>query len=319
MNRRQFLAGSFACVALVALAAPVVLARAGETVLYEKASAYNTIVVTEDENGLRTLRFGRVGARQSVVKPGDPDYLALPYARVALVGLALSEESRRFLVVGLGGGTLPMFLRKHYPDATIDVVDIDPEVVDVAKKFFGFREDGLMNAHVADGRRFIERSRQPYDVIFLDAFGADSIPPRLTTREFLQAVRRAVTPGGVVIGNLWGRGINPLYDSMVRTYQEVFEELLILNVQGSGNVILLALPRKQPLRQEELLQLARKVSAARRFPFDLGEPVKSGFLGAHVKSRHGRVLLDRDLEQRTRPSAGNAARAGDAYFADSSR
>jgi len=295
MNRRTFFAGLFAYVALAAL---VALAHVDQTVLYEKTSAYNTIVVTEEENGLRTLRFGRGGARQSAVKLGDPDYLALPYAQVALVGLALSEETRRFLVVGLGGGTLPMFLRKYYPNATIDTVDIDPEVVDVAKKFFGFREDELMNAHVGDGRRFIEELQQPYDVIFLDAFGSNNTPAHLTTQEFLQAVRRAVTPRGVVVGNLWGRSANPRYDSMVRTYQEVFDELLILDVRGAVNKILLALPRKQPLSRDELTQLARKVSAAKRFPFDLGDPVKYGFLDARAKSQHVRVLRDRDLEQR---------------------
>lgn len=294
MNRRLFLAGLFAYVALAAVAA---LAHVDQKVLYEKASAFNTIIVTEEENGLRTLRFGRGEARQSVVKLGDPDYLALPYVQVALVGLALSEEPRRFLVVGLGGGTLPMFLRKYYPDAAIDAVDIDPEVVDVAKKFFGFREDNLMRAHVADGRRFIEKTQQPYDVIFLDAFGADSIPVRLTTQEFLRAVRRAVTPGGVVVGNLWGRSSNPIYDSMVRTYREVFDELFILEVRDAGNKILLALPRRQPLGRDELMQIARKVSAAKRFPLDLGVPVEYGFLGARAKSQHGRVLRDRDLDQ----------------------
>jgi len=297
MNRRPFLAGLFAYVTLVAL---VALAHAGETVLYERASTYNTIVVTEEDNGLRTLRFGKDGVRQSVVKLGNPDYLALPYTPVALVGLALSEEPRRFLVVGLGGGTLPMFLRKHYPNAAIDAVDIDPEVVAVAKRFLGFREDELINAHVGDGRQFIEKSRQPYDVIFLDAFGSNSIPAHLTTQEFLQAARRAVTPGGVVVGNLWGRITNPLYDSMVRTYQEVFDELLILDVRGAENKILLALPRKQPLSRDELMQLARKVSAAKRFPFDLSKPVEYGFLDARAKSQYERVLRDRDLGQRKR-------------------
>src|SRR5713226_1422899 len=101
-------------VGLLALAALSVLACAAETVIYEKPSHYNTIVVTEDSKGLRTLLFGRGGARQSVVKPGDPDHLKLSYARVAFVGLALCEEPRRILVVGLGGGTLPTFLRKYY-------------------------------------------------------------------------------------------------------------------------------------------------------------------------------------------------------------
>jgi len=294
MKRRAFLAGLFA---FVALAAPVALARPGEAVLYEKASAYNTIIVTE-EDGLRVLRFESGGPRQSAVRLGDPDHLELPYTRVALAGLALAEESRRFLVVGLGGGTLPMFLRKYYPNAVIDAVDIDPEVVAVAKKYFGFREDPHMRARVSDGRRFIENTHQPYDVIFLDAFGTDSVPAHMTTQEFLRSVRRAVTPGGVVIGNVWHRGANRLYDAMVRTYREVFDELFILGAPGSGNRILLALPRREPLTREELAQLARKVSADKRFRFDLGDVVERGFLHARGNDRDGRVLRDRDFGQR---------------------
>ena len=278
---------------LCALAALAVLACSAQTVIYEKASSYNTLIVTEDHKGLRTLLFERGGGRQSVVKPGDPDHLELPYARVALAGLALCEEPRRILVVGLGGGTLPMFLRKHYPAAEIDVAEIDPDVVEVAEKFFGFREDERMHAHVGDGRQFVENTRQPrYDIIFLDAFGAREVPKQLTTQEFLQAARRALMPNGVVVGNLWRPASNPLYDSMVRTYQEAFDELFILDVPGDVNNILLALPRRRSLSQGELALLARRISAAKRFRFDLGELVEHGFFHAREKNRQGRVLRD---------------------------
>jgi len=290
MNRRPFLYAG-----VVTMVGLVVLVRAEQTVLYEKASPYSTIIVTE-ENGLRTLRFEKGGARQSVVKLGDPDHLELPYARVAFAGLALCDEPRRIMIVGLGGGTLPSFLRKHYPHATIDAVDIDPDVVYVAKKFFGFREDDQMHAFVGDGREFVERFRQPYDVIFLDAFSSDSVPPHLTTQEFLRAVRRALKPNGVVVGNIWSRYSNPLYDSMVRTYQEVFDELYILDVPGAGNKILLALPRPQPLSRDALAQLARKVATAQQFRFDLGELVTSGFQHASEKNPDGRVLKDAGLQ-----------------------
>jgi len=284
------------CAGLSVLAALSVVACA-QTVIYEKASPYNTIIVTEDRNGLRTMLFERGGGRQSVVKPGDPDHLELPYARVALVGLALCEEPRRILVVGLGGGSLPMFLRKHYPAAHIDVAEIDPGVVDVAKQFFGFREDERTRAHVGDGRQFIENVRQPYDIIFLDAFGARDVPKHLTTQEFLLAVRRALVTSGVVVSNVWRPSANPLHDSMVRTHQEAFDELFILDVPGDVNNILLALPRKQPLNRSELAQLARKISAAKQFRFDLGEQVEYGFHYASKKSGPGRVLRDADLRQ----------------------
>ena len=300
MNRRTFLA------LLLAFAALVVPAHADERVLYDKASAYSTIIVTEDEAGLRTLRFEKGGARQSVVKPGDPEYLALRYASVVLAGLALAEDPRRILIVGLGGGTLPMFLRKHYPDAMIDAVDIDPDVVHVAKEFFGFREDNRMQAHVGDGRQFIENIRQPYDVIFLDAYGSDSVPEHLTTQEFLRAVRRAVKPGGSVVSNVWGVGYNRLYDSMIRTYQEVFDELFILDVRDAGNKILLALPRRQPLSRDELTLMARKVSTAKRFRFDLGDLVSYGFAHAREKNQRGRVLRDAGPAQNNLPASNQS-------------
>ncbi len=280
------------CAGILAFVAPPLVSCAADAVIYEKASSYNTIVVTEDHRGLRTLLFERGGGRQSVVKPGDPDHLELAYARAALAGLALCGEPRRILVVGLGGATLPTFLRKHYPDATIDIVEIDPEVVDVARKFFGFREDERMRAHVADGRRFIESAREPYDAIFLDAFGARNVPAHLTTQEFLRAVRRTVAPSGVVVGNVWRRASNPLYDPMLRTYQEVFDELFILEVAGDVNAIFLALPRKQGISGAELAARAREVSTTRRFRFDLGEVVEYGFVDAREKNPSVRVLRD---------------------------
>jgi spermidine synthase len=293
MNRRPFLHAG-----LYAFAALSLLACATQTVIYEKASRSGTIFVTDDSNGLRTLRFERGGARQSVVKPGDPDHLEMAYSRVALAGLALCEEPRRILVIGLGGGSLPSFLHRHYPNAAIEGVEIDPDVVEVAKKFFGFREDALMQARVGDGRQFIENIRQPsYDLIILDAFGAYSVPRPLTTQEFLQAVRRALTPGGVAVGNLWNRSANPLYDSMVRTYQEVFDDVFILDVAGNVNKILLALPRKQPMSRSELAQRARQLSASKQFRFDLGELVEYGFEHAQEKNRAARVLRDADLGQ----------------------
>ncbi|MBX3665682.1 MAG: fused MFS/spermidine synthase [Burkholderiales bacterium] len=280
---------AFACALLATTAHP-----AGP-VLYEKASAYGSVVITDEGNGLRALRFGRDGVRQSLVKPGDPEYLGLAYLPVALTGLALCEEPRRFLVVGLGGGTLPGFLRHHYPESEIDAVDINPEVVAAAKSHFGFREDARMRIHIADGRRFIESARQPYDVIFLDAFGADAVPAHLTTREFLSAVRRAVHPRGVVVGNLWSVATDPPYDSMVRTYRDTFDELQVLRVSGTNNRILLALPRTEGLNRGTLAALARRLAAAKNFRFNPGLLVERGLMPADLASGGGRVLNDADI------------------------
>lgn len=285
----------FLCIVFLSIAAS---AHAQQTVLYEKASLYSNIIVTEDPDGVRVLRFERGGAQQSRIRPGDPDYIGLAYARVAFAGLALTPEPKRILVVGLGGGTLPMFLHKYYPSAVIDAVDIDPDVVDVARKFFGFKDDDYMRAHVADGRGFIEQTKEPYDIIFLDAFGASSVPPHMTTQEFLRAVRKAVKPTGVVVGNIWASHLNRIYDSMVRTYQEVFDELYILEVRGTGNMMLFAVPRKENLTPAQLEKTANGISRSRKMNFDLGNPQGYIFNDARQKNTAGHVLTDREMVER---------------------
>ena len=282
---------------LAALFALAGHAGAADKVLYDKPSKYNNIIVTEDSDGLRVLRFERGGARQSIAKPGEPQYLGFAYTKVAFVGLALTEDPQRMLIVGVGGGTMPMFLRHYYPKAVIDAVDIDPDVVHVAKEYFGLREDERLKAHVGDGRAFVEKTRAPYDIVFLDAFGTRNVPPHLTTVEFMRAVRRAVKPGGVVVWNIWGRAANPLYDSMVRTYQEVFEEIYLLDVPGTTNKILFGLPRKHAIDRAELSQLARKVGAERRLRFDLGDIDEQQFHQISGKGRSGQVLRDADAGQ----------------------
>jgi len=288
LNRRLAVLGLAPVLLLAAFAA------AGEKVLFERTSAYNTVVVTEDDSGLRTLWFERGGARQSVIKVGDPDHIELPYARAMPVGLALVERPQRVLIVGLGGATIPNLLHRHYPRMAIDVVDIDPVVVDAARQFFGFREDATMRAYVADGRRFIEECRNPYDVIFLDAFGSENIPYHLATREFLTSVKAAIAPGGVAVGNIWSRSSNPLHDSMIRTYLDVFAELYLLEVRGAGNEILLAVADKRQVDRAELERRARGLSMAAGFRFDLGDAVAFSFRRVERDDLRGRVLTDAD-------------------------
>ncbi len=107
-------------------------------------------------------------------------------------------------------------------------------------------------------------------------------------------MRRTVKPGGVVIGNIWGKAANPLYESMVRTYQEIFDELFIIEVQGTSNRILLALPRKQLLRRVQFVDLARKLGKEKHFLFDPGNIEEGAFAYASRKSTEGRVLRDAD-------------------------
>ncbi len=198
------------------------------------------------------------------------------------------------LVVGLGGGVVPGFLHRRLPRLDIDAVELDPVVVEVARSHFGFRDDALMRAYVGDGRRFVEESRARYDVVLLDAFGADSVPYALATREFLEAARRIVAPGGVVVGNVWGRSMNALYDSMLATYRAVFDEVWLLELPGAVNKLVFAFPAKAGLTREDAARRASEFRSRLGLRADLGAMVVQGLRPPGADGEGARVLLDAD-------------------------
>ena len=285
-----------AAAVLLTFAAECSFARAAEReqTIFTKVTPYATIVVKKGEGGLLTLWFGGNKYPDSAVKVGDPDYIEFEYAQAMTVALALAGEPKRVLIVGLGGGTLPSLFRKHYPGMVIDTVDIDPDVVDVAKKLFGFREDPAMRVYVEDGRQFIEKCKDPYDVIFLDAYGGEEVPYHMATKEFLEAVRRATAPNGVVAGNILRAADNRLHDEMIRTYQEVFGSVYIVPVKYAPNEIVLAMPANTPLARASLARRATQFSEDQKLHFDIGSYIRSGFREPSPKLRAARVLLDKD-------------------------
>jgi spermidine synthase len=117
-----------------------------------------------------------------------------------LHGLARAYAPRldEVLCIGMGVGIAPMDFARD--GAKVDVVEINPAVVPVAKKFFDF-DGSKVSLHIGDGRYFVNRSTKQYDAIILDAFLGDSCPSHLMTRETFAAMRRILKPEGVLVIN----------------------------------------------------------------------------------------------------------------------
>lgn len=263
-----------------------------ERVLFARQSDFNRIVVSEDAFGLRTLRFGDEGAYQSVVKADDPTYMELEYTRAMPLCLAFAPHPRRILVLGLGGGSVPRFFHHYFPSTNIDVVEIDSMVLEVARAYCGFEEDERLRVHVEDGRDFIERHEHRYDMIVLDTFDSEAIPGHLRTAEFLEEVRAALTEEGVAVANVWGRKLNRLYDDMLRTYREVFDDVYVFDVPGPGTKIFAALPREQRMSRSELRDRLRAIFTERGFNYDFTDAFR-GFYHADVeRTTGGNVIRD---------------------------
>ena len=231
-----------------------------ERVIAEKASPFNWVVVTELPQGLRTMRFGVNGVRQGAAKPDDPNHLELTYTKLVAPCMAfLDRHPARLLAIGLGSGAVPRYLNHHFPDTQIDVVEVDPVVVEMARDYFGFRENANLRVHIADGRRYLEECRAVYDLLILDAFGGHGTSRHLTTREFLCQAGHSLRPGGGVISHVWSRRANPLYDRMVATHQHVLDPLYVISVPGLGGRMLVAVPGGRMLTTADLLERVIKL------------------------------------------------------------
>lgn len=263
-----------------------------ETILVARQSGFQTILLTENKSGLRILRFGEEGASQSIVNVEDPSHLALPYARLLPASFVFCSKLERVLIVGLGGGSLARFFRNHFRKMIIDVVELDPAVVEVARDHCGFQEDAQLCVHVEDGRDFLQSKTGEYDTIILDTFDADAIPAHLTTLEFLAEVKNALTPAGIVAANVWGPASNPAYADMLLTYRAAFEDVFIFDVPGPGTKLFVALQQTQEISRGAMIQRCREICEQHGFPYDLSAEV-SGFRNARLETiRDGSVLRD---------------------------
>lgn len=241
---------------LLALAAPA----AGETI-HQERSLYRDITV--EQNGpRRCLIFNvhRGDRNQTCIDLNEPERLVFSYTRMSFAGLLLTPEPESILVAGLGGGSIPMTFSDRFPDALIDVVEIDPAVVSVAKEFFLFEETGKMRVYVNDARVFIKRAGlegRQYDYIMLDAFTGDYIPEHLLTREFLEEVKQILSPAGVLVANTFST--SRLYDHESVTYQRVFNEFYNFRLPTTGNRIIIARHTALPPRGD-LTGAARRLA-----------------------------------------------------------
>jgi len=284
------------CAAALGALWPVRQLAAQETrILYEVRSRYQLITVRDTANGYRQLifdrRFDGSDAIQSEMNLVNPDDLMLSYARHIMAALPLVSKPRRILVVGLGGACIQRYLRKLLPDATIETAELDPEIRDVAAKYFYFKEDARQVVHLGDGRGFIERSKENYDLILLDAFSATSIPYHLSTQEFLQAVKARVAEGGVVAANLWDGKAG--YWDQVRTYAAVFPEPRVVKCAGSGNSIVLAAPAAIDLTVRAWADKATAFERTHPTGLELPQLILRGATEKTDIPGHARVLSDK--------------------------
>lgn len=165
----------------------------------------------------------------------DSDELVLEYANFYHLLRHFKPDFEKTLLIGGAGYTFPKDYLKKYPNAKMDVVEIDPQMTEIAKKYFRLQENPRLNIIHADGRVFLNQSEAgKYDVVLMDAFGSlFSVPFQLTTVEAVWHISRVLKDDGVVIFNIGGAiegKANGFLQSELKSYRRIFPRVFLFKV-----------------------------------------------------------------------------------------
>jgi predicted membrane-bound spermidine synthase len=228
-------------------------------------TAYNDVFIAKRQRQL-VMSFQIKGwdYTESVIDLADPDDLPLRYAQVMTIALIYPQARQKILMLGLGGGSIATYLARFVPEASFSTVEVDPGVIAAAKTYFGLRESERMRFLASDGRVFLTRNRETYDLILVDAYRGGYVPFHLLTREFYSLVKERLAPGGAAAFNVHDG--TKLYASTLKTVGQIFPAL-DLYPTGAGEVI--AIGSASPLSQEMRELSAASLQARHGFRFPL--------------------------------------------------
>jgi len=210
-------------------------------------------VEISEADGIRSLHLGSETV-QSSMNIDDPTDLVLSYSRAMMGFLLFNSDPAHILQIGLGGGSIARFIDFYLRNSRSVVVDINPQVIAVARAFFELPEEGERFEIVeADGADYVKIFRDSTDTILVDGFDGLQIVDALTTEDFFEDCRRALTPNGIFVSNWWSG--DKRYVTFLERLLGVFGgRVLELPAQSHGNVAVMAFNQTPEVIQWDALE-----------------------------------------------------------------
>lgn len=214
---------------------------------------------------------------------------------------------RRALAVGGAGYTFPRdFLRRH-PDSALTVVEIDPKLTDLARRYFALEDDPRLTIVHEDARAFLNRNTERYDALILDAFNSTFTPPfQLATVEAVRLYADALADDGVLLLNMVSSiegDSGKFFRAQLETYKRVFPQVHVFPVYFKDDpsawqslILVAAKSGKELLFKSDDPEIQRYLDHRWTGPVPRGEvvltddfvPVEGLLLGAVAKLERGR-------------------------------
>ena len=261
---RRYALAPAAIVVLLALPVGTLKASDDGRVIHEAETEYQYARVIERVDGSRVLELNEGQANHSVWRAGTvltddywDDHLTAPWAT------GRTQPPRRVAILGNAGGTTARAYGELFPRTRVDAVEIDGELNEIARKYFGMTPRPTLHVHAADARPWLRQQEDArFDVISIDAYRQPYIPFYLTTREFFEEVRDRLAPGGVVVINVGHpEGEDELERVLAATMRESFPHVLRDPVEQTNTQLVAS---TSPISADRLR------TAAARMPRSLG-------------------------------------------------
>lgn len=198
-------------------------------------AALNESVDVSELNGVRALHLGSPTV-QSAMRIREPFELELTYTRAIMCFLLFHRDVKQMLTIGLGGGSVPKYVYAHCPEIVSTVVEINPRIIQVARnQFFVPENDDRFEVIETDGLVYLAEHTDATDVLFIDAFDSNGIPPNFCSQDFFDQCANTLREDGVFVINLWGS--DKKFDVYLGRIEQSFnQKVLILRTGKPGNI-----------------------------------------------------------------------------------
>ena len=233
--------------------------------LFRKSRTESEVEVSESR-GVRSLYLGSPTV-QSSMSLAHPNDLILDYTKAMMSFLLFHVRVHSVACIGLGGGSIPKFIRKMLPEINICVVENSQQVINVARQYFFLPEnDERLSVVYADGMTWIDSAGE-YDVIMLDAFDGSGVPTGFTGDGFIRKIKNRLTYQGIYIQNLWSN--DPQLKSRIKQIETTFDQIALIPTPKGGNIVALAFCKEPTAaHMATITKLSRELRLSLGLDFD---------------------------------------------------
>ncbi|PPC95277.1 MAG: spermidine synthase [Methylotenera sp.] len=230
--------------------------------------AFNTEAIEVSEaDGIRSLHLGSVTV-QSAMRIRDPNALELAYTRGMMCFLLFNAQVKKVLAIGLGGGSLPKYIHAYCPEVTTKVIEINTRIIQIARSQFHVPEnDHRLEVIEGDGLQYLAEHSHDADVLLIDAFDSNGIPPDFCSQAFFDQCANVLKGDGLLAINLWGSDKN--FDIYLQRIEHSFAgRVLILPTGKPGNIAVFGFNRAPAdLRIASLRERAKLLEKSHKIEF----------------------------------------------------